>query len=109
MAPENNMPEEQCSPEGRSLHAVPGGEGSSAVYACHPPGGLPFALTSFVGREREVAEAGRLLSENRLVTLSRITQITYFWGNLRIVGSAFRDPLFAVLRLAVFRGGFQVP
>jgi non-specific serine/threonine protein kinase len=31
---------------------------------------LPQQLTSFVGREREVAEAGRLLSQTRLLTLT---------------------------------------
>ena len=34
------------------------------------PNNLPTQLTSFVGREAEVAEAGRLLSTGRLVTLT---------------------------------------
>jgi predicted ATPase/class 3 adenylate cyclase len=34
------------------------------------PNNLPTQLTSFVGRERELAEASRLLAENRLVTLT---------------------------------------
>ena len=34
------------------------------------PNNLPTQLTSFVGRERELAEAGALLSANRLVTLT---------------------------------------
>ncbi len=34
------------------------------------PNNLPTQLTSFVGRERELAEAGRLLETNRLVTLT---------------------------------------
>jgi predicted ATPase/class 3 adenylate cyclase len=34
------------------------------------PNNLPTQLTSFVGRERELAEAGRLLEANRLVTLT---------------------------------------
>lgn len=34
-----------------------------------PPGNLPNELTSFIGRGREVEEVGRLLSENRLLTL----------------------------------------
>ena len=34
------------------------------------PNNLPTQLTSFVGRERELAEASRLLGENRLVTLT---------------------------------------
>lgn len=34
------------------------------------PNNLPTQLTSFVGRERELAEAGALLAANRLVTLT---------------------------------------
>jgi len=34
------------------------------------PNNLPTQLTSFVGRERELDEAGRLLAEHRLVTLT---------------------------------------
>src|SRR6185295_8541410 len=34
------------------------------------PNNLPTQLTSFVGRERELAEAGALLEANRLVTLT---------------------------------------
>jgi predicted ATPase/class 3 adenylate cyclase len=34
------------------------------------PNNLPTQLTSFVGREREVAEAGRLLAGSRLLTLT---------------------------------------
>jgi len=33
------------------------------------PPGLPVPLTAFVGRERELAEVGRLVAANRLVTL----------------------------------------
>ena len=35
-----------------------------------PPGNLPAQLTSFVGREPEVADVRRLLRDNRLVTLT---------------------------------------
>src|SRR5207247_9923717 len=34
------------------------------------PNNLPLQLTSLVGREREVAEVGALLADNRLVTLT---------------------------------------
>jgi predicted ATPase/DNA-binding CsgD family transcriptional regulator len=44
---------------------VPSPRGRSA-----PSGNLPFQLTSFVGRERERAEAARLLSGTRLLTLT---------------------------------------
>jgi predicted ATPase/DNA-binding CsgD family transcriptional regulator len=35
-----------------------------------PPRNLPLALSTFVGREREIAEAERLLARNRLLTLT---------------------------------------
>jgi predicted ATPase/transcriptional regulator with XRE-family HTH domain len=35
-----------------------------------PNHNLPFQLTSFIGREREIAEVGRLLGETRLLTLT---------------------------------------
>jgi non-specific serine/threonine protein kinase len=35
-----------------------------------PPHNLPLQLTSFIGREREIAEVARLLSEKRLVMLT---------------------------------------
>ncbi len=34
------------------------------------PGNLPFLLSSFIGREREVAEVRRLLASSRLLTLT---------------------------------------
>ena len=34
-----------------------------------PPGNLPLELSSLVGRSREVSEVGRLLADNRLLTL----------------------------------------
>jgi len=36
----------------------------------HPTDNLPLALTSFVGREREMAEVEKLLVESRLLTLT---------------------------------------
>ena len=35
-----------------------------------PPNNLPLELSSFVGRERELAEVKRLLEDNRLLTLT---------------------------------------
>jgi non-specific serine/threonine protein kinase len=35
-----------------------------------PPNNLPLELSSFVGRQDEVAEVGRLLEDNRLLTLT---------------------------------------
>ncbi len=42
---------------------------AGVAYVRHPQGGLPLALTSFVGREHDVGEVARLLEGNRLVTL----------------------------------------
>jgi predicted ATPase/DNA-binding CsgD family transcriptional regulator len=36
----------------------------------HPPHNLPLELSSFVGREKELAEVKRLLEDNRLLTLT---------------------------------------
>jgi non-specific serine/threonine protein kinase len=52
--------------EGRS-GAVTGG---SRALATRGPSNLPAALTSFIGRKRELAEVRRLLQTTRLVTLS---------------------------------------
>jgi predicted ATPase/two-component SAPR family response regulator len=35
-----------------------------------PPGNLPLQLTSFIGRERETVEVGKLLADQRLLTLT---------------------------------------
>ncbi len=53
------------APESEAGSRTPTG----VVYVRHQEGGLPLALTSFVGRERDVGEVTRLLKENRLVTL----------------------------------------
>ncbi|HWS81019.1 MAG TPA: AAA family ATPase [Rubrobacter sp.] len=47
------------------LVAVPGGHRDE-----RPPNNLPLQLSSFVGREKELAEVGRLLKETRLLTLT---------------------------------------
>src|SRR5215210_706264 len=36
----------------------------------HPPNNLPLELSSFVGREKELAEVKRLLADTRLLTLT---------------------------------------
>ena len=45
-------------------------EGTASVAEAHPRTNLPEPLTSFVGRERELAELERLLSTSRLLTLA---------------------------------------
>jgi non-specific serine/threonine protein kinase len=53
-------PDDGSGPEAEPARRLRGPDG---------PGNLPAALTSFVGRERELAELGRLLEAQRLVTL----------------------------------------
>src|SRR6266545_4811003 len=60
---------------------------------------LPLQLTSFIGRERELAEVERLVSTSRLVTLTGAggcgkTRLAIQVGNN--VGSAFADGVWLV-------------
>src|SRR3712207_38450 len=54
--------------------APDGGRGSPAALGARelgpPPNNLPLELSSFVGREKELAEVGRLLKNSRLLTLT---------------------------------------
>lgn len=50
--------------------APSGGEGAATTAGRGWPSGLPFPLTPFIGRERELAEIARLLAASRLVTLT---------------------------------------
>jgi hypothetical protein len=69
MSPENDTSEPHRPPDEarRPLRVVPESEDSSptgsVMYVRHHFGSLPKALTSFVGREREVGEVG-LFSPN---------------------------------------------
>jgi len=66
------MPDESSSLPDAPI-SVRGGTGSiveAAPARTRPSGDLPAALTSFVGRGREIAEVKRLVSERRLTTLS---------------------------------------
>jgi predicted ATPase/DNA-binding CsgD family transcriptional regulator len=59
------------SPQGDAF-GKRGEAGSPVVFPCvsdRPIDNLPVELTSFVGREREVAELERLLAERRMLTL----------------------------------------
>jgi predicted ATPase/DNA-binding CsgD family transcriptional regulator len=53
------------SPKSEAGSRAPAG----VAYVRYTEGGLPLALTSFVGREHDVGEVARLLEGNRLVTL----------------------------------------
>src|SRR4028119_1764630 len=69
---ENGIPPEPSPPQHpRRLRAV-GSVGAEAAPRTleRPPNNLPLELSSFVGREREMAEVGRLLENNRLLTLT---------------------------------------
>src|SRR5919112_2708702 len=62
-------PEPPQSP--RRLRAVQAAEAESAMRTSERPlHNLPSELSSFVGREKELAEVKRLLENNRLLTLT---------------------------------------
>src|ERR687890_1102761 len=70
-----NAEEDGITPElprnPRRLRAVESVEGESAVRTPDwPPNNLPSALSSFVGRKKELAEVSRLLEDTRLLTLT---------------------------------------
>ena len=62
------------SPNAPLRDASEGGPGplatSPARESRRPPNNLPLELSSFVGREKELAEVKRLLEDNRLLTLT---------------------------------------
>ena len=64
------MPEESSSSPDSPIRVRGGSVVEAAPARTRPAGNLPPALTSFVGRGRELAEVQRLVSERRLVTLS---------------------------------------
>jgi hypothetical protein len=48
---------------------LPWGEGKQPTSTAHP-NNLPYQMTSFIGRENEIAEVAALFGKNRLVTLT---------------------------------------
>jgi MoxR-like ATPase len=55
----------------RSLRAVEAAETAPAPHTPkRPPHNLPLELSSFVGREKEIAEVKQLLADHRLLTLT---------------------------------------
>jgi predicted ATPase/DNA-binding CsgD family transcriptional regulator len=69
-AGENGISPEPPKSPGR-LRAVVSAEAQTAPRASErPPNNLPLEVSSFVGRQDEVAEVGRLLWNNRLITLT---------------------------------------
>ena len=63
--PSPNAPLRDASEGGPSPLAT-----SPARESRRPPNNLPLELSSFVGREKELAEVKRLLEDNRLLTLT---------------------------------------
>ncbi len=75
------------------------------------PGNLPVQLTSFVGREREMAQVQRLMAENRLVTLAGPPGIGKTRLALQVaarVAAHFRDGCWLV-ELGAIGEGTQLP
>src|ERR671921_1626647 len=71
----SNAEEDVITPElprnPRRLRAVESVEGESAARTPErPPNNLPSALSSFVGRKKELTEVSRLLEDTRLLTLT---------------------------------------
>src|SRR3712207_7462275 len=65
-------PDSSVERDSRGLRAVrPAGPGLPVPrpWGSSPLDALPLGLTSFVGREREIADVRKLLSERRLLTL----------------------------------------
>lgn len=73
-----------------------------------PKPSLPLALTSFVGREREVADIGRLIKEHRLVTLIGAGGIGKTQTALHLVAGLDTEACFAGLA-PVASPGLVVP
>src|ERR671917_398133 len=66
-----SIPDQPPPQDLRSLHTVEVGEADSAPRSpAGPTHNLPLELSSFVGREKELAEVKRLLKDNRLLTLT---------------------------------------
>ena len=49
-----------------------GGELTESIIPVEPRDNLPIQLTSFIGREKEIAEIKDLVADNRLVTLTGV-------------------------------------
>ena len=64
------MPEESSSSPDATMRVRDGSGSAVEAAPVRSTGNLPPALTSFVGRGREIAEVKRLVSERRLITLS---------------------------------------
>src|SRR3712207_2105992 len=66
-----SIPEQPPPQDLRSLHTVEVGEADLAPRSpADPTHNLPLELSSFVGREKDLAEVKRLLKDNRLLTLT---------------------------------------
>jgi non-specific serine/threonine protein kinase len=55
---------------GNFMRLARGGASASSVETFESPDNLPHPISSFIGREREIAEVKRLIGNSRLVTLT---------------------------------------
>ena len=77
----------------------------------HVPGNIPVALTSFIGREREIVNVQRVLAENRLVSLAGPPGIGKTRLALQVagrMGPRFRDGCW-LIELGPIGDGARVP
>src|SRR5262245_1526419 len=61
---------DRSPPSASQPHAPSPGDGAQLRLVPRPAHNLPVQLSSFIGRARELAEIGRLLSSTRLLTLT---------------------------------------
>jgi len=73
-------------------HIAPEGSTAPAGYDVDAtPNNLPLQLTSFIGRSGELAEAGRLLAQSRMVTLVGVGGIGKSRLSLELATKMFED------------------
>lgn len=88
-------PDPSAERDSSGFRAVrPAGTGSSVPrpWGSSPLDALPLGLTSFVGREREIVEIRRLLSERRLLTLCGPggRSLLFAWVDARLMQSSIK-------------------
>ena len=83
----------------------------TSTAAGRPAGNLPIAVTSFIGRRREIAEVRKRLSESRLVTLTGVGGVGKTRLAIEAAAAARRafEGGVAMVDLAAVEEGSQVP
>nr|WP_271208860.1 protein kinase [Rhodococcus wratislaviensis]GLK33205.1 hypothetical protein GCM10017611_00470 [Rhodococcus wratislaviensis] len=90
-APPRDLDPVRARPDPAGTAAVPPPTPSAVPAAQTSVGNLPFELTSFVGRRRELTESKHLLSASRLVTLTGIGGVGKTRLALRVANDVRRD------------------